>query len=105
MDRLNIIKQEITAKQQIVDQLKREMDALYQDYDDKWTNMEPKPPRHVEADLEAIAWAKETMWTQTKHELSMLHIAHLKQINLIATLKQKADAVKKAQPQAQPQDQ
>jgi hypothetical protein len=103
MDRLNVIKQEIAAKQQVVYQLKREMDALYQDYDDKWTNMEPKPPRHVEADLEAIAWEKETMWTQAKHELSLLHIAHLKQTNLIATLKQKSDAVKKQQAQAQAQ--
>ena len=103
MDRLNAIKQEIAAKQQVVNQLKREMDALYQDYDDKWTNMEPKPPRHVEADLEAIAWAKETQWSQADHELRMLHIAHLKQTNLITALKQKSDAVKKAQAQHQDQ--
>jgi len=95
MDRLNIIKQEIAAKQQVVDQLKREMDALYQDYDDKWTNAEPQPPRHVEVELEAIAWAKETQWSQAKHELMMLNIAHLKQSNLIATQKQKVDVVKK----------
>jgi hypothetical protein len=103
MDRLNKIAQKIAAKQQVVDQLKREMDALYQDYDDKWTNMEPQPPRQVEADLEAVAWAKETQWSQANHELRMLNIAHWQEKNQIATSRQKAEQAQQPSGEAQAQ--
>jgi len=101
MDRLNRIAEKIAAKQLVVYQLKREMDALYNTYDEKWTNMEPKPPRQVEADLEAVAWAKETQWSQANHELTMLNIAHWHQKNLVARQKAEAEAAQQQSPRPQ----
>ena len=62
----------------IVESLKREMEALYEEYDAQWTNADPKPPRAVEAQLEEIAWAKECEYTKANHKLSLMRIRQYK---------------------------
>jgi len=71
-------KLKIQAQQLIVNNLKREMDALYEDYD---VRVGPDTSREEESQIEAICWAKEVQYNAAKHELSMMQIRLSNHIN------------------------